>query len=170
MKKSIQSIQTYEDLFIREAQALTSAYILGHLQIEFLLLKIVEAHSPSLQDFAHTLTHHKLIELVDGLQLVTTEQRDALLEINRFRNRFAHDISFEPSVSDFRKLFRAAQAAFSDMTDGIAQGLSALEEMDTVDDAFEFRKFRPRDAIQPILIFHDRSPFKLAKCWVHLSH
>ncbi|MBK8903426.1 MAG: hypothetical protein IPM53_19745 [Anaerolineaceae bacterium] len=129
---------TYEDLFLKEGHGLISAYILGHLQIEFLLLKIVEAHSPSLRDFSHKLTHYKLVELVYGLQLITPKQKAALLEINKFRNKFAHDILFEPSVADFVKLFSSAQNAFSDMTDGISQGLSELEELTVINENFEF--------------------------------
>ena len=70
MGKRKETIKTYEDLFIRDPNSLLSVYILGHLQIEFLLVKMVEAHNSALYKFSLSLTHMKLIELVFGFAVV----------------------------------------------------------------------------------------------------
>ncbi|MBN2640912.1 MAG: hypothetical protein JXR78_04625 [Victivallales bacterium] len=137
MKNKIKLIHTYDDLFIRNPNSLISTYILGHLQIEFLLVKIIEIHNANLYTFSLSLTHQKLIELAWGLKLINSNQKKALLEINRIRNKLAHDITFTPSVKEIIDLYLLAQDAFSDMTDGIAQGLEELKGKEVITEEFE---------------------------------
>ena len=137
MGKHKDTIKTYEDLFIRDPNSLLSVYILGHLQIEFLLTKMIEAHNSDLYKFSLSLTHQKLIELVFGLGLVNLNQKIALLEINRIRNKLAHDITFSLSIDETKNLFQLAEKAFTDMTDGIAQGLEELKNRIEITEDFE---------------------------------
>ena len=51
------------------------------------------------------------------------------------RNKLAHNITFDPTISELRSLWGLAQAAFNDLTDGIEQGLGKLRAVTRVEDA-----------------------------------
>ena len=138
MTNKERKIETYEDLFILEPNPLISTYILGHLQVEFLLHKIIEIIHPDLANFANSISHYKIIELAHGLGLIDKNHKDALVEINKLRNKLAHNITFVPSVKDFIRIFKLAQKAFTDMTDGISQGLDELNNIDEITEDFDF--------------------------------
>jgi hypothetical protein len=116
MKKN-KKIETFSDLFFRamEPNIFLSSFILGHLMIEFLLIRIVEISSPRLTEFAENLNHFKLIQLVFGLGLISDDMRESLLSINRMRNKLAHNISFVPTIQEYRQILLQAQQAFSDI-------------------------------------------------------
>ena len=75
-----------------------------------------------------------MIDLVFGVGALDAKQRDVLTQLNRIRNRFAHQITYEPSVDEMKMIYQAALAAFSDLTDGISQGLEALDACSGVRD------------------------------------
>ena len=122
-------IETFTDLFFKAAEPsdFISSFIMGHLVIEFLLLRIIEISSPNLVTFAESLNHHKLIQLVSGLGLISDDVKETLLSINGMRNKIVHDISFVPTVQEYKNILLQAQRAFSDMSDGISQSLSEIE-------------------------------------------
>ena len=114
-------------------QRLMSPFITGHLVVEFLLRKLVQIHDPTLTQQTEDLNHFRLIKLNHDIGTITTSQRDALLDINKMRNKFAHRITYEPSITDLNELFKKCKIAFSDLTDGIDQGLSELDRSASVD-------------------------------------
>lgn len=133
-------VNTFTELFYKavDPDGFISAYILGHLMVEFLLVKIITIHSPELSKFAKELNHSKLIHLVHGLGLLSDDQKLALLAVNRMRNRLAHEITYTPTVSDFRNLFVLAARGFSDFTDGLEQGLGELESKESLAECDNF--------------------------------
>lgn len=106
---------------------LVSAVITGHLAVEFLLRKLVSQYDQKLAPLAGDLSHARLIELCRDIGRVSSDQAIVLLEVNQLRNKLAHRIAFVPTVSELKALYAKAAAAFSDSTDGIAQGLHELE-------------------------------------------
>lgn len=107
--------------------SLISGFIQGHLVVEFLLVKIVELGQPKLLELAEALNHPRLIQLAYGLGHINEGQRDTLIIINQMRNKFAHHLTFEPTIEDVRQILVMASESFSDMTDGIEQGLDEIK-------------------------------------------
>ncbi|MGP1388063.1 MAG: hypothetical protein ACTS2F_31315 [Thainema sp.] len=133
-------IRDFTDLYqrITGLELPISSFISGHLVIEFLLRKLIQVYDPNLSNLADKLNHSKLIELSHDLGIISDEQRHTLATINKIRNKFAHDITYEPNISELKSLFRLAATAFSDLTDGIGQGLGELESSQEVSDLEEW--------------------------------
>lgn len=113
-------------------------FLSGHLAVEYLLRKIVVMHDPSKAKLADEVTHAKLIELVSAAGAINSAQKDVLTQINRMRNKFAHQITYEPGIEDLKLLYRSAAGAFTDLSDGIAQGLEALKSCTGLDDLEDY--------------------------------
>lgn len=122
------SVQTFTDLYHRtvEERPNLAVFLSGHLAIEYLLRKLIMIYDPALGRVSDELSHAKLIALNADLKTITSKQREVLTRINKIRNRFAHEILYEPTVDELRQLFDLAAAAFTDLTDGISQGIEEL--------------------------------------------
>lgn len=122
-------IQSPEELFRKavDPSSFISTFILGHLWIEYLLVQIVKVSYPNLGGFAESLNHAKLIDFIAGLGLINDRQAEALIAINKMRNKLAHNIAYEPTVQEYKNLVLIAKTAFSDMTDGLEQSLEELK-------------------------------------------
>lgn len=103
------------------------ALLTGHLAVEFLLRQLVRKYDPKLAEHGDTLRHHALVELNRQIGTISDAQYEVLTSINTLRNRLAHQISYEPTLNELLQLWRRAAQAFSDLTDGISQGIEALE-------------------------------------------
>lgn len=130
------NVESFTDLYrhITSENRFISALLPGHLAIEFLLQKLVEQYDPKLSRLSNSLSHARLIELNLHLGNITADQRSVLVAINTLRNKLAHQLTFSPTVEELKPLWRSASKAFSDFTDGIDQGLGALEVASSVDD------------------------------------
>lgn len=135
MKRN-QKINTFSDLYEKtvSADSLLSSFISGHLVIEFLMIKIIEISESKLIDFAEGLNHYKLIQLIYGLNHIDENQKEVLILINKMRNKFAHHLTYEPSINDLNEILTKASEAFSDMTDGLEQGLVEIKGKKTIQD------------------------------------
>lgn len=127
MRKATE-IGNFGELYDRmsNARPFVGALLTGHLAVEFLLRKIVHQYDNKLGKLADSLRHHALIELNHQIGSITDGQRALLIELNTLRNKLAHQIMFEPTINDLRVLWTRASLAFTDMTDGIEQGLGEL--------------------------------------------
>ena len=123
------AVASFTDLYQRMVgdRPLVSGLLTGHLAVEFLLRRLVSRYDVRLGEHADSLRHHALILLNHQIGTIDEAQRDVLLAINALRNRLAHQISYEPTLDDLRGLWRRASKAFSDLTDGISQGIEALD-------------------------------------------
>lgn len=123
------TITSFDDLFDAsvDPDRIISSFISGHLMIEFMLVKIIEKISPMHLDLAKGLSHYKLIILAKELDLITDSQTEVLIKINKIRNNFAHNIAFRLTIDEIKQLFTIAKQSFSDMTDGLEQGIEELE-------------------------------------------
>lgn len=122
------SVQTFTDLYQRtvEERPILAVLLSGHLAIEYLLRKLITIYDPALGRISDELSHAKLLALNADVGTITGKQREVLTRINKIRNRFAHEILYEPTVDELRELFDLAAAAFTDLTDGISQGVEEL--------------------------------------------
>lgn len=138
----VKKIDGFTDLFEKAVglrdKSFLSYFIPGHLMVEFLLVKIVEIKMPTLKEFVESLNHQKLIELAHGLGVITDDMKISLAAINRMRNKLAHDLTYEPSITEYRDLTLLAKTAFSDFTDGIEQTLAELDGKVSIDECEEF--------------------------------
>lgn len=123
------SINSFTDLYERAVgdETLISWVISGHLMIEFLLRKLIQITDTRLTRVSDEMNHHRLILLNHDLGTITEKQKATLLKINKLRNKFAHQISYLPTIAELKDLYRMASDAFTDMTDGISQGLGELQ-------------------------------------------
>lgn len=99
-----------------------------------MLKKLVTIYDHKLSQIADDLNHARLIQLNFDIGTISDKQREALVAINKMRNKFAHEITYEPSVEDLKLIFKKASVAFEDMTDGISQGLEELQSAKSVTD------------------------------------
>jgi hypothetical protein len=113
---------------------LLSAFLPGHLSIEFLLRKLLVQYDAKLERLGDQLTHARLVRLCSDLDLIDGPQREVLLSINAMRNKLAHQITYAPTLDELRALWSNAAKAFSDLTDGISQGIENLAKAKTVAD------------------------------------
>jgi hypothetical protein len=96
------SVQTFTDLYHRtvEGRPNLAVFLSGHLAIEYLLRKLITIYDPALGRVSDELSHAKLIALNADLGTITSKQREVLTRINKIRNKFAHEILYEPTVDE----------------------------------------------------------------------
>lgn len=109
----------------------------GHLVIEFLLKELaIQKSGTNIRRSIEGLSHAKLIDKNKELYIINDSMALLLHSINRFRNRFAHQLNFEPSKDEWVNLFLQAEVVLSDSTNGVYQGLeevrsdTSLEKID----------------------------------------
>ena len=128
------SIKSFTKLFEEASSAETCVgpFIGGHLVIEFLLRKLIQIYDPALSRLADDLNHARLIQLNHDIGTIDDSQKETLVLINKIRNKFAHQITYEPTIEELKALFKLASFSFDDLSDGISQGLEALEKTKSV--------------------------------------
>jgi hypothetical protein len=122
--------QLYERA-VKEREFL-SDFVTGHLVLEYLLRKIVSMYDPALSRIANDLNHFRLITLNADIGSINEREREALVRINTIRSKLAHQITYEPTLEEFKEIFRLCECAFSDLTDGIVQGKQELDSAQAV--------------------------------------
>lgn len=134
------SVQSFSELYEHTVSGdnLLSDFIKGHLVIEFLMIKIIEKSKPQLLQFAEGLNHYRLIQLTHGLDLITDDHKKVLTLVNKMRNKFAHQLTFEPPLNDIKNILEKATNAFSDMTDGLEQGLGEIQGKSSIKECEEW--------------------------------
>jgi len=134
------SIQTFTDLYQKTVgdRPILSAFLSGHLAIEYLLRKLIAIYDPALARLADDMNHARLIALNAELGTISEKQREVLVRINKTRNKFAHEIIYEPTVGELAEIFSLAADAFTDFTDGISQG---IEELANCSDLYQLEDY-----------------------------
>lgn len=122
-------VESFGELYGRmvHGRQFVSELLAGHLAIEFLLRRLLVQYDAGLERHADGLKFEPLARLAHDVEIIGLDQRDVLLSINALRNKLAHQLTYEPTIADLKALLLAARGAFSDFTDGIAQGLDAIE-------------------------------------------
>lgn len=122
-------IITFDQLYLDtiDPDGIISSFISGHLMIEFMLIKLVEIDSSKLSVCENKITHCRLIQLANGLDLISDEQTEVLMGINIIRNKFADNIAYRPNIEEVKALFVKAKTCFKDLNSGLIQGIAELE-------------------------------------------
>lgn len=123
------AIPTFSDLYQHALgdRHWLGPFLSGHLTVEFMLRKLIAQYDANLTPLADRMRHFELIELNSQIGTINERQKEVLLTINRMRNNLAHQITYNPTVGEMKAMWRAAAAAFSDLTDGISQGLGEMD-------------------------------------------
>jgi hypothetical protein len=134
------AIDSFTELYERAVtdRSDLAPFLTGHLAIEFLLRKLVTIYDPKLGSLADDLGFSALSRLNKQIGTVTERQYEVLIFINKIRNKFAHEIAYELSVEELSELLHKAAGAFTDMTDGISQGIDALKETKKISELEEW--------------------------------
>lgn len=140
IKKFSKNIDIFTALYDKgiKPDHLIAPFIAGHLMAEFLLRKLIEIHDPLLKNLSENLSHQRLIQLNFELQNINKNQKNVLNIINKTRNKFAHDITYSLTLYELKNLFELAYQAFSDMTDGISQGMDEIKRSKNIDEIDEW--------------------------------
>lgn len=113
-------------------------FLQGHIVVEYMLRKrLVEITGSTLKKLEKSGFYLVLLE-AEKNGVVNKDQKSVLEKINSIRNRYAHELDYRPQLSEWLDIWRSAKEAFSDMTDGIEQGLAELESVEKLEDADKY--------------------------------
>ncbi len=116
---------------------LLAGFVIGHLVVEHILEELVLNYDCKLQEHFLSLTHSRKISFINSLGLVPDGVASCLQSINKMRNRFAHQLGYEPNKGELLNLISKCKDNFNDMTDGLEQLHGALSETDSLVEAKE---------------------------------
>lgn len=116
---------------------LLTGFVIGHLVIEHLIEEIILNYDSKLKEHFLSLTHSRKITLINSLGLVPDDVASCLQSINKMRNKFAHQLGYEPNKGELLNLISKCKASFNDMTDGLEQLHGALTDSDSLLEAQE---------------------------------
>ena len=134
MKNKPNTIETFEELTekILVRGDLLSTYLRGHLMTEFICKKILRVKPNKYLKHIEKMGYYELTKALYELQYINDEEKKVLLEINKIRNSFAHDLTFFPTVVDLRILFQNAHNTFLEFFDGFSRSLKKLDEIEQI--------------------------------------
>lgn len=107
-----------------------TGFIVGHLVLESLMKKAVAKYDQGLGNYANKLKFSGLAGLCFEVGIFTKSQQTTMTAINNMRNKLAHNLEYSPSRQELKALFELASNSFSDMTDGLSQGIDTLNDPD----------------------------------------
>lgn len=113
-------------------------FLQGHMVVEFMLRKRLSERNPELAHQLRKASFFSILKAALNNDIVSQIAYDVLSQINSIRNKYAHELSYRPTLEEWIDLWSSAQNAFSDMTDGIEQGLAELESVQRLEDADRF--------------------------------
>ncbi|MBP0050099.1 hypothetical protein H9C73_15335 [Marinobacterium sp. AK62] len=116
---------------------LLTGFVVGHLVIEHLLEEIVLSYDSKLREHFLSLTHSRKISFINSLGLVPDGVASCLQSINKMRNKFAHQLGYEPNKGELLNLITKCRENFDDLTDGLVQLHGALTDTNDLLEAQE---------------------------------
>ena len=116
---------------------LLTGFVIGHLVVEHLIEEVMLNYDSKLKNHFQSLTHSRKISLINSLGLVPDGVASCLQSINKMRNRFAHQLGYEPNKGELLNLIFKCKNNFNDLTDGLEQLHGALSETDSLVEAQE---------------------------------
>lgn len=114
---------------------LLTGFVIGHLVIEHLLEEIVINYDPKLKEHFTSLVHSKKISFLQSLGLFPEGVALCLEGINKMRNKFAHQLGYEPNKGELLTLINLCRDNFNDLTDGLEQLHSGLAKCTSLREA-----------------------------------
>ncbi len=112
-----------------------TGFVIGHLVIEHLLEEIVVCYNPKLKEHFAGLVHSRKISFLQSLEIFPEGVAHCLQCINKMRNKFAHQLGYEPNKGELLTLIRLCRENFNDLTDGLEQLHGGLESSNSLKEA-----------------------------------
>ena len=128
----IDDIEKYFDVQEQD-HSIMAKWLKGHLFIEHFLRLNILHQQPQLTDFISELSFYKIVKLAEGLGCINSKQAITILEINKVRNRFAHNYEYTINTEEFYNIVIKARDCFSDFTDGLDQVLGEFNDKITLE-------------------------------------
>ncbi|MCE4937549.1 hypothetical protein [Aliivibrio fischeri] len=113
-------------------------FLQGRMVIEYMLRKRLELKNKELAYKLRNSSFFSILQASYNNGIIDSKSRNVLDSINKIRNQYAHELTYRPTLLEFISLWEEALCAFSDMTDGIEQGLSELKSITKLEDADRF--------------------------------
>ena len=113
-------------------------FLQGHLVLEYMLRKRLSERNPELSNRLQKASFFSILQAAYNNGIVSQGACGVLDQINKIRNKVAHELNYRPSLEEWISLWESAQKSFSDMTDGIEQGLTELKSVQKLEDADRF--------------------------------
>lgn len=113
-------------------------FLQGHMVVEYMLRERLSERNSELAYQLRKASFFSILKASRNNGIVSQSAYDVLSQINSIRNKYAHELSYRPTLEEWINLWASAKNAFSDMTDGIEQGLAELESVQRLEDADKF--------------------------------
>ena len=127
MAASKKNIPLADYLFqVVENSDFLTGFIVGHLVLESLLKAEISRADSNVGRFSNRLVFASVVDLCQEMNIIKSDQAGTLRAINKMRNNLAHNLRYEPTRNEVKDLFIKAKSTFSDMTDGLDQGIETL--------------------------------------------
>lgn len=110
-------------------------FLQGHIVLEFMLRKRLSEINPAISSKLAKSGFYRVMMEAHKAGIINDERKSVLEAINSIRNKYAHELSYRPTLAEWIQLWENAQKAFVDMTDGIEQGLAELRSVRSLEDA-----------------------------------
>lgn len=113
-------------------------FLQGHMVLEFMLRKRLKDRKGTTATSLEQSSFYRILQIAHQNGVVNTKQKAVLEKINHIRNKYAHELTYRPTLAEWIELWENAKESFSDMTDGIEQGLADLYSAKNLEDADRF--------------------------------
>jgi hypothetical protein len=121
----------YFDYFTEnlKEKELLQATILGHLVLEYMIVKCLELNGQQINKIQR-LSFPAKVDLAISRKIIPANRRNIFLHINNFRNKFAHELDYEPSLNEVHGMIMEA------IKDGIDFSDERIADLDVARDEY----------------------------------
>lgn len=95
---------------------LLQARILGHLVLEYMIVKSIELNGHPIKKIQR-LNFPAKVDLAISLKIILANHRNIFIRINNLRNQFAHELDYEPSLQEIHEIVKEAIKEGIDFSD-----------------------------------------------------
>ncbi len=113
-------------------------FLQGHIVVEFMLRKRLREKNTNKAVELSNSGFYQVLQATYENGIIDIERKEVLEEINRIRNKYSHELNYRPTLKEWIDLWESAQRAFTDMTDGLEQGLAVLNSSLSIETAERF--------------------------------
>ena len=99
------------ELIYNKADKTFLIVIRGHIYIEYLLNKMIDAKKK--ENDEEVIGFRKKLIFLKNAGVIKDEMKDYLFGLNEIRNKYAHDLKYKPNYEEAHGLARKAQKAGS---------------------------------------------------------
>jgi hypothetical protein len=95
---------------------LLQATILGHLVLEYMIMRSIELNGHPIKKIQR-LNFPAKVDLAISLKIIPANHRNIFIQINNLRNNFAHELDYEPALNEVHAIIKEAIKEGIDFSD-----------------------------------------------------